>query len=329
LSISPDGKIGIGTATPAATLDVVGGLLRVVGNIHPAFPAQGAYFGWNASGGTGETDFINNQGGGPGGFAFINKPSSEDLGTPRQALMFISGAGNVGIGKLSPKDRLNIDGSARMTALSVDGDATVESDATLKKSLTVGGPMKINGKNALEFGAGITKDPSAGQIAYQKHSVDALDIVGAGTEAGQRKISMWAGGGATLHGSLTVSGDVNIGDVKATGGAEALRMLRGIINADGTKYAGGAGFDVKPVAPGRGLYDITFNPPFPSVPAASASVIGGSLNIGNATATSEGGLTTDNALIAHLSADRMRVKTGRSNGVESPYYFSFIVIGPR
>jgi hypothetical protein len=55
--------------------------------------SQGAYLGWNAlTRATGETDFINNQGGGSGGFAFMNTPSS---GTPRTPLMVISGAGNV------------------------------------------------------------------------------------------------------------------------------------------------------------------------------------------------------------------------------------------
>jgi hypothetical protein len=106
-------------------------------------------------------------------------------------------------------------------------------------------------------------------------------------------------------------------------------MLRGIVNSDGTKFGGGEGFTVKPVAPNRGLYDITFTPGFPSIPAASATQIFGRANTGNEAATSEGGDTTDNAVIAHLSADRMRVKTGGSSGRESPRFFSFIVIGPR
>jgi hypothetical protein len=86
---------------------------------------------------------------------------------------------------------------------------------------------------------------------------------------------------------------------------------------------------VKPVAANRGLYDITFTPGFPSIPAASATQIYGRANTGNEAATSEGGETTDNAVIAHLSADRMRVKTGDGGGNETPRVFSFIVIGPR
>jgi hypothetical protein len=65
-------NVGIGTGTPASTLDVGGGLLHVGGTATPTTTAQGAYLGWNAlTGGAGETDFINNQGLGSGGFAFM------------------------------------------------------------------------------------------------------------------------------------------------------------------------------------------------------------------------------------------------------------------
>jgi len=42
------GKVGIGTTTPAATLDVSHGLLHVEGSTNPTTTAQGAYLGWNA-----------------------------------------------------------------------------------------------------------------------------------------------------------------------------------------------------------------------------------------------------------------------------------------
>ena len=62
----------------------------------PATTAQGAYLGWNGlTGGTGETDFINNEGLGSGGFAFMNTPNS---GSPRTTLTFIDGAGNISTG---------------------------------------------------------------------------------------------------------------------------------------------------------------------------------------------------------------------------------------
>ena len=65
----------------------ISGVLQVTGALNPTTTTQGGYFGWDAlTGGTGETDFINNQGAGSGGFAFFNTPSS---GSPRSLLMFL------------------------------------------------------------------------------------------------------------------------------------------------------------------------------------------------------------------------------------------------
>jgi hypothetical protein len=98
------GNVGIGTTSPVAQLDVASG------NFHlgaKGDPKQGAYLAWNTlTGGTGETDFINNQGEGSGGFAFMNTSGS---GTPK-TLMFITGDGKVGIGTTDPQGRLDVNG---------------------------------------------------------------------------------------------------------------------------------------------------------------------------------------------------------------------------
>ena len=123
LCVTSNGNVGIGTVTPAASLDVTSGLLHVGGTTTPATAAQGAYLGWNAlTGGTGETDFINNQGLGTGGFAFMNTPAS---GNPRTTLMVITGSGNVGIGTPSPTSSLQVNGSLAVTGaglLTVNGE---------------------------------------------------------------------------------------------------------------------------------------------------------------------------------------------------------------
>jgi hypothetical protein len=113
-------------------------------------------------------------------------------------------------------------------ALTIDPNGKVNIDnLSVQKSLRVAGPVQIDGKNALELGAGITKEQSAGQIAYQKHSGDALDIVGAGTEVGKRKISMWAEGGAALAGGLTATGTVKAQSLETNSGIS----LAGVQNA--------------------------------------------------------------------------------------------------
>jgi len=104
--------------------------------------------------------------------------------------------GNLDVAGTATMTGLNLTGTATMTGLDVAGPASITG-------------LKIPGNNALEFGAGLTKEISAGQIAYQKHSGNALDIVGAGATAPERKISMWAEGGATLNGSLNVTGVVD------------------------------------------------------------------------------------------------------------------------
>lgn len=92
----------------------VNGDLHVTGNTNPNLSTQGGYFGWNAlTGSTGETDFINQQGGGPGGFAFFNAPPS---GTPTTLLMFLNGSnGNLGIGTTSPGAKLEVNGNVKLT----------------------------------------------------------------------------------------------------------------------------------------------------------------------------------------------------------------------
>jgi hypothetical protein len=116
-------------------------------------------------------------------------------------------------------------------------------------------------------------------------------------------------------------------NLHASGGVEPLRMLRGIVHQDGSKYAG-EGFTVTRLK--AGIYDVVFAPGFTSVPGASVTQVYGGISRENAPATLEGSSDTrDNAVIAHLSADRMRVKTGGGGGGALDRFFSFIVIGPR
>ena len=71
--------------------------------------------------------------------------------------------------------------------------------------LHVAGNQKIDSNYTLEFGAGIAgKEPNAGKIGYQVFTPGALDIVGAGLNGTNRRISFWSEGGASFNGSLAV-----------------------------------------------------------------------------------------------------------------------------
>jgi hypothetical protein len=82
------------------------------------------------------------------------------------------------------------------------------------RTLHVNGSVAIEGSSPIEFGRGFGKETSAGQIGYGTHSGGAggsLDIVGAGTTGGNRRIQMWAEGGLTLNGYVANGLNVQTG----------------------------------------------------------------------------------------------------------------------
>ena len=89
----------------------------------------------------------------------------------------------------------------------------------------------------------------------------------------------------------------------------------------------GSGVSVKRV--GGGLYDIQFDSAFSGLPGASATQVWNRGQDPISGAATDGVDTRDNAVIVHLLANKMRVKTGNGNGDAEDRYFSFVVIGPR
>ena len=65
--------------------------------------------------------------------------------------------------------------------------------------------LGMTGANTLEFGAGTNKEVNAGKIGYQVFTPDSLDIVGAGTNSSNRKISFFAEGGSTFTGPVSAT----------------------------------------------------------------------------------------------------------------------------
>lgn len=71
-------------------------------------------------------------------------------------------------------------------------------------TLTVSGPVSVDGSNYMQFGNGVAnKNGDAGKIGYQLFSPDSLDIVGAGTSGSNRKINFVAEGGANFTGAVS------------------------------------------------------------------------------------------------------------------------------
>ena len=100
--------------------------------------------------------------------------------------------------------------------------------------------LGITGSNVVEFGQGVTKGFANGIIGYRTYS-SGLDIVGAGTSPtyADRRITLWAEGGTSLTGGLTVAGPVAAGNgISLTGGGIDLGNR---VGPHITSYSGGLG----------------------------------------------------------------------------------------
>ena len=126
-------------------------------------------------------------------YAFHSRYATELLGTGGSTVLK-AGVDKVGINLSgAPSTALDVGGTATMTGLEVNGGSLFN------------GPVSIVGGNFLEFGSGLTKEGSAGKFGYSIFTPGTLDIVGAGTTGNNRKLKLWAEGGAAFTGPVSAT----------------------------------------------------------------------------------------------------------------------------
>jgi hypothetical protein len=256
-------------------------------------------------------------------------------------------------GAATLKNSLTVEGAATLkNSLTVEGAATlknsltVEDIATLQKSLTMTSGQAAQttaGKNTLDIQTESRSGTHKEGLALYVTATSGEDSRGVefrhsngsmGIGFGYHTIYATGPSDQPLRLKAKGAGRVEIihdgqTPFPVAGGVEALRIIRGIVNGNGAPLAGTvfSGFSVAKVRD-TNLYDIIFNPTFPTMPAASTTQVWPNNPVGD---PGEGsGSSGDSANIVQLRPDGMRVATfagsGRSAGDRA---FSFIVIGPQ
>ena len=247
--VTPGGSNAITYANNRVEID---GAMRVSGNALPALTlesgnASGTWLSLgNSSAGSRFWQLI------AGGSASAGGAGNLILGTGTAANsttnnpLVIQPDGDVGLGTTTPNAQLSLGSGLANTKLALwDG-----------------------GVGAM-YGFGV----QGGQFRFHvNQAVDRFSFLNgvAGTE-----VMTVQGGGSVGIGTpnpaakLDVRGDIRMGsagDVLAAGSLENLRIVRGVVRSDGTRF-NGAGYTVTRTSLGN--YTLTFNPPFADVPAVT------------------------------------------------------------
>jgi hypothetical protein len=145
LRVTAAGNVGIGTASPAFTLDV-NGSIKANTDVLPASNGGSATV-WNSvNSGQGATELVNYKGTGGGGFQFYSLAPSVVPAAGVGELMRITGTGNVGIGTATPAAKLDVNGTARIaTAVGTPTTVTGRNAAGDVGNVTLGSGLALTG----------------------------------------------------------------------------------------------------------------------------------------------------------------------------------------
>ena len=191
--------------------------------------------------------------------------------------------------------------------VTINGDLTANNISGDGSGLTGFGPSQIPALDAGKIISG-TLSPSripnidASKITTGSLSIGRLDSVVARED-----------GVNTFTEKNTFRGDVKIGpsnaEVHAAGGVERLRIVRGLINANGTR-AHGSGF----TSTGSSFVKlITFDPPFSDTPTVTATSTGPQVSV----------------QVSGVSATFVQFVSYDGNNLASSAGLNFIAVGPR
>lgn len=130
---------------------------------------------------------------------------------------------------------------SRWTSLSLGSGNVGIGISSPQRSLHVNGSVGIHGANTLEFGVGLNKGVDEGKIGYGAFTPGALDIVGAGTSSGVRKIVFHSQGGSTFHGRVGIGTSSPIAPLHVEGASFNNFRLEAYLDAGGAHDPQGAG----------------------------------------------------------------------------------------
>ncbi len=233
--------------------------------------------------------------------------SGNDLHLDADDVVIWSGTG------ATPTARFTANGNVGvLNNLDVDGDANVDGTLVVESSAGSirfdGTPYRLGHQNGTLY----SRAPNFAWYHGGEHSNTEFDP---GLD-GEVLMTLKHDSGLSVEEDLNVKGEFTVQGQPGLVGGEALRVVRGVVQADGD-IESGSGFTV--LHPAAAFYQLNFDPPFgdrPSVVVTQRS-------------SSPTPFTTDNCVVtsATFSASQVTIKCGDGDGNDAARMFSFIAIG--
>lgn len=239
------GNVGVGTTSPAARLHLKGSdeCLRIDG----ANPGSSnvCYLTFRDANG-GRIGYVGD-GSGNDNSVYVNSDAGDvHLYTAVGAVLTAKSDGKLGVGTTIPRSTLHVHGQSAWLTGGNGGGLPAAAGAGLR--------LYHDGSRGMIF-----------SFDYASASPRDLSLQEPGGNVGI--------GTSTPSAKLDVRGDIRLGSsgqYQATAGSEALRLLRGEVDGNGTRLVG-TGFTAQ--RSGEGVYDLTFVPAFSGPPTIIPHVI--------------------------------------------------------